>query len=508
MLYRYFSVLDNSVYGADNLVDGHQSAAIPCDSENEIDIQLHDSNLGQLMESTDEQETTGIDKNVGDSGSPTRVAADEWKVEAAAKKNGKVGNKCVRETVIGLERKDPRAITKQMRRPGSSSDRLCHKCGQVFSNANKYRIHQKVHAKKKEEAVCCPECGKKCANRTNLRSHMYLHTGERPHLCQHCGEGFIQRYSLEVHMTSHHLDVIKDDPTVVLYECDKCGDKFYNRFQFQRHLSTRCSHSAESKTSRTPDRFIGAIGEKPYACGKCTKRFRLKASLIIHDSVHTKHERMTSETTESKNLDSEFTKNVCKTCAKWFTVDASPVLAEGIESLASVERSECSICGMKIARQRDSSTLDNCDKLPYQCETCGAKFISREDLLVHKRSHTGGKPFHCSVCSYQAVNRTWLASHMRVHSGDASYICNICNKQFGRRSHLTRHMCIHTGEKPYTCPLCEKGYRNGLDLRLHCRRMHQFELPKYLGRRQLNEEEIDRLVAIDNQLNASSRLVV
>ena len=104
-------------------------------------------------------------------------------------------------------------------------NRLCDQCGKVFDDARKYQAHKKIHTK---EPAHCPECGLMCSSRTNLRRHMFLHTGERPHLCQHCGEGFIQRQSLEVHLVSFHLDLIKNDPNFVEYDCEKCGKKFYD----------------------------------------------------------------------------------------------------------------------------------------------------------------------------------------------------------------------------------------------------------------------------------------
>ena len=48
---------------------------------------------------------------------------------------------------------------------------------------------------------------------------------------------------------------------------------------------------------------------------------------------------------------------------------------------------------------------------PNACEICPKSFFSKQDLVRHRRVHTGEKPFRCDVCG-RAFSRK---GNMEVH---------------------------------------------------------------------------------------------
>ena len=106
----------------------------------------------------------------------------------------------------------------------------------------------------------CSYCGKKFPSPSQLKNHIWVHTGEKPFSCDRCSSQFSQKKYLNIHMRRH----MKDKP----FACNLCESRFVTLAELQRHLT---HHS----------------GLRKFSCGQCSKKFALKSCLVTHMRVHT-----------------------------------------------------------------------------------------------------------------------------------------------------------------------------------------------------------------------------
>lgn len=109
-----------------------------------------------------------------------------------------------------------------------------------------------------------------------------MHTGEKAHDCDHCGESFTHKASLKLHMSTHGELLTCSERFISDTRIDGCAQNQAVDKPFTCHHCEKCF----IHRGHLNDHLRIHTGEKPFACVECGKSFAHKNSLTWHMRTH------------------------------------------------------------------------------------------------------------------------------------------------------------------------------------------------------------------------------
>ncbi|GLH03136.1 Krueppel homolog 1 [Gryllus bimaculatus] len=203
------------------------------------------------------------------------------------------------------------------------------------------------------------------------------------------------------------------------------------------------------------------VGEHPYVCSFCQKRFASKASVDTHQL-------------RAHNVNSDSALS-CSKCGKLFTRRSALDVHLRIHS--SDKPFQCEHCGKSFTQKvsRDIHIAKHTGKYNYRCSVCPKAFASQAKLNSHSFVHKTPR-FTCELCGHGFVRQDTLIVHQRSHKSERPFQCSVCSQTFTSQSRLLSHNEIHREDHPYRCTSCHAQFKQKTGLAAHLRRQHNMKV--------------------------------